>query len=536
MLLKNKKMIAFAILLVLAVGISYLSFSNNKNSSLKVFEVKRGDVVQKVSETGQIEKGDKIELSFKEAGKIERIYFKEGEKVKKGALLAKLDTQELAIQLESAKADRELAQAKLEKLLKGATEEEIALGEAEVKAAQVNLESAKESLDIVRQQTENNIKQAYEDALNAMNEASLDIDKALQTAEDIQRKYFTATDQESLKVKGDVSRIKEEKAKIDSLLDIANKTNSESDIDNALNQMKSGLFVIAGALKEAREVCESAVYRNTVSTSDKSSLDAQKSAIQTARSEIISSIQSIADIKIESKKALAAEEAEVSLREASLEEAEKNLAKIKSPPTREDIALAEAEVKKAKENVALYQKKLEDAFLRAPFDGEVIEVLKREGERVSPSQGVLVFLPESPFQVKVDIYEEDIAKIKISDPVAVEVVAFPEEKLKGRVVDISPAEKIIEGVVYYEVTIAFENPPDFLKPGLTSDITIKTGERKNVLYVPKSAITQKEGKPTVQVLRENGALEEMEIKTGLEGEKNVEVVSGLREGERVVLP
>ena len=65
-------------------------------------------------------------------------------------------------------------------------------------------------------------------------------------------------------------------------------------------------------------------------------------------------------------------------------------------------------------------------------------------------------LPQSPFQVAVDIYEEDIVKVKIGNPVDIKLTAFPDKIFKGKVIAIDPAEKIIEGVVYYEVTIDFE--------------------------------------------------------------------------------
>ena len=91
-------------------------------------------------------------------------------------------------------------------------------------------------------------------------------------------------------------------------------------------------------------------------------------------------------------------------------------------------------------------------------------------------------------------------------------------------------------MVYYEVTIDFNNIPEGLKSGMTADLVIKTATRENVLFVPKDAISEKDGKSFVKILKNKKDFEEREIKTGLEGsDGNVEIISGLSEGAKVII-
>ena len=149
---------------------------------------------------------------------------------------------------------------------------------------------------------------------------------------------------------------------------------------------------------------------------------------------------------------------------------------------------------------------------------------------------VITILPVEPFSIKVDIYEEDVAKMSIGNPVDVFLVAFPEEKLEGKVISIDPAEKMIDGVVYYEVSISLEQSVSGIKPGMTADLVITTDVRENVLTVPRKALKKKNGKTVVQVLEQNQIIER-EIEIGLKGTNDlVEVISGLKEGQQIILP
>jgi len=103
------------------------------------------------------------------------------------------------------------------------------------------------------------------------------------------------------------------------------------------------------------------------------------------------------------------------------------------------------------------------------------------------------------------------------------------------VIFIEPAEKIVEGVVYYEIRIGFdEDLPKGIKSTMTADIIIQTEKRENVLVVPREAIKRVGDKTMVEVLGD-GLIQEREVEIGLRGDDIIEILSGLTQGEKVIL-
>ena len=115
----------------------------------------------------------------------------------------------------------------------------------------------------------------------------------------------------------------------------------------------------------------------------------------------------------------------------------------------------------------------------------------------------------------------------------INLVAFPDQTLKGEVILINPAEELIEGIVYYKVMIDLEEETEGVKPGMTADISIKTGKKENVLVVPKGAVKKINGKTIIEVFKD-AKVEEREIEVGLKGNDFYEVVSGLEKGEQII--
>lgn len=509
------KKIIIAIAVILAAIVAFQLLTSNGKEEFESVEVVKGDVIEAISETGQVQKGEKINLSFKNAGSIEAIYVKVGESVSKGSLIAKLDTSDLSIQLEEAEAALAIYQAKLDKLLAGATQEEIKVAQTKVDNEQIDLDTA-----------EQNLADAYEDALNVLEDAYLKSYNAQNEADSIQRAYFNKSDQEGLTVKQNRDKIIAAVSEIKSYLDEAKSEEDREDIDNALSQSKEDLSEISGSLEIIRETCEEPSYRDTVSSADKTSLDTHRDNINGALTDIVDTQQTIAS------KNLA-----LDLAEGELQKAEDELAQLIAPPRQEDISLYQSQVNQSQAQVDVLKNKIEDAYLKAPVKGEIAEIEKRVGELVQPvlQDIVATLLPDDPYEIDVNIYEEDIVKVDIEDPVDISLVAFPDETFLGKVISIDPAEKLIEDVVYYKVIIDFEEIPEGLKPGMTADLLIKTDSRENVLVIPEDAILKEDGKIMVEVLKDE-EIEKREIEIGLEGSNDmVEVVSGLQEEEKVIV-
>lgn len=530
----NKRIILVIIILIIIAGIIYQLFLKKEEPKFTLEKVKRATIKETISETGAIKKGEEVSLSFEEKGKISEVRVKVGDKVEENQVLAKLDTSNLLIELEEAKASLEVAQAKFNKLMKGSTKEEIEVAQAKVSKAQTDLENANQNLKDVKAAAQDNIDQDYGDALSTLDDASLKITNSLNDVDSIQRNYFTSNDQEGTKVREEEDRIRDSKNNADYYLDLAKQDSTHDNIDTALSKFKESLTVIYNSLSKIREICEQPSYRNDVSSSDKTTLDNHKSYINTAKTNIEDSQQDISSTEISNQSKINTAQSKVSKAEASLEEAEKNLSLVKAEPTDEEIKLHKAQVKQAKANINLLEKKIRDSIIRSPVEGQIAKVEKRVGETVKGLEPVLILIPEVKFQVEVDIYEEDIAKVERGDPVEIKVVAFPGQELKGEVVAIDPSEKIIKDVVYYEVTISLAKEKKGIKPGMTADIEIITASKENTLVIPEEALQRKKGRNIVEVYKE-GRIEEREVKIGLKSDNKIEIVSGLKQGQQVIL-
>jgi len=530
-----KKIILILIGIVFVLGVVvYQFFLKEEKPKFATAKVLRGTVVKEVSETGTVKITDNLELGFKNSGRIKKIYIEVGDIVEKGEKLAELDTDQLFIQLQEAKAALEVARADYNKLLAGSSPEEIKVAEAALYNAQVVLKNAQQNLKDVEAEAKEDLKQAYEDALNILDAAFLKIYNAYTVVDDIQRDYFNSNDQEGIKVKEAKDKIERAMNESETYIEEAKNNPLEEKIDKALSETENRLKEAWNALGVIREATETVNYQDTVSSSDKTSLDNQKEYINTAHTNIVNAQQTITKTKVSNQKNINAAQAQVTKAQAELKKKEEELALKKAEPRQEDIDLYQAKIRQAESQVSLLEAKIRDATIISPESGQIIEINKKEGETVQPTDSVISFLPSGPFQVKVDIYEEDIPWVKIDKPVKITLPAFPGEIFKGRVVSVNPAEKIIEGVVYYEVAIDFQNYREGIKQGMTADIVIESDKRENVLAIPEEALEEVNGTPRVRVFKDK-EVEEREIKIGLKGSNGlVEVLSGLSEGERVI--
>jgi HlyD family secretion protein len=531
----SKKTIIIIILIMAAAAFLKTLFKEEKAEYETVF-VSRTDIVREIKESGQAEKGEKISLAFEQGGRIKKVYVEAGSELEEGEMIAEIDTNELEVQLSEAGSGLAVNKAKLDKLLAGATEEEIQKSRTAVFNAETSLEASEQSLEDIEAQCEENLASAYQDALNEMEDAYLKAYNSEKTVYSVQRTYFIVNDQEGLEVKENGEKIKNGVSIIKENLEKA-QSGSREEIDSALSETGENLSEIYESLKIIRENCDKGTYYNTVSSADKSSLDTHKSNIIASVTAVTNASQNISSEKINSQSSINTARASLESARGVLKKAEDELAFLTAFPRQEDIDLYRAQVSQAEAQVRLLENKIKQSRLRAPSKGQIIEIKKREGEIVSAASAdsAVVFLPEAFLEIKSDIYEEDIMEIEIGDQVEISLVAFPKEIFEGRVIFINPAEKSVDGVIYYEVLIGSESLPEKAKPGMSADVVIKTEFRKNVLAVPEDALIEKDGKKTVKILKD-GDIEEREIEIGLSGSNDmIEVTFGLKEGEKVIL-
>ena len=164
----------------------------------------------------------------------------------------------------------------------------------------------------------------------------------------------------------------------------------------------------------------------------------------------------------------------------------------------------------------------------------------REGAMVYSRQKIFSLPDMSSMQVKVNIHESLVKKIKPGQIAEIRVDAFPNLVILGKVKTVSQLADsnrgwMSGGVKEYTTVVKIEKmPKEDLRPGMTAEVKIMVGELKDVLVVPIQAVAEHKGEFYAFVETE-GKYERRKVKAGETNEKLVEILEGLKEGERVAL-
>ncbi len=212
------------------------------------------------------------------------------------------------------------------------------------------------------------------------------------------------------------------------------------------------------------------------------------------------------------------------------------------------IALAKQQVEVARSQVAALDVDLSDTVVRAPFDGVAISKDAQPGEMISPVSagggftrtGICTIVDMSSLEIEVDVSESYINRVKPNQPVEAILDAYPDWRIPAHVITSVPTADRQKATV--RVRIGFED----LEPRILPDMGVKVSfynerqpETSNTptkprLVVPKAAIRTEGGQSVVFVVRENRA-ERRAVTTGPADGEQIEIVSGLNAGERIVV-
>lgn len=545
--------------------------------------------------------------------------------MKKDDVLAELDFSDLLIRKQEAQASVEIAQASYNKLLAGATRQEIAVAQANVEQAEVNYQNAKEELEETRKTEEENLAQAQQNLQDLLMQTDQDMTAAEQAVvlAETNLENTKATYLQMLQNRQD-SAIKTAETNLSVVvyaLDIIDTMLEDDDMKNALSVKDSGFLIEAKAsfndaqnlLEETKsylgeyktagknldEVLEKSlnllnvtfgilndfykVLENSVTTNDfpQSSLDAQKLSVNTQITTVSNSITSLQSLEQSLNDARVAYTTNVNASEESLKQAKANvedaltaarnqlnivkvtseqrinlaesrieatqeavkitkaqLNQVKAPAKSQDIALQQAQIRQAEAMLAAAENNIEKSILKAPIDGTITKIEYEVGEMVG-TKPVISMLNGNALEIEVDISETDISKVSVNDKAEITLDAFTDDlKFYGTVLEIEPAETVIQDVIYYKVkvSVAFdEEYANQVKPGMTADVTITTEEKEDALIVPSRAIVDKNGHGKFLRILENGVLQEIPVEIGIRGDDGiVEVLSEVEVGTEVV--
>ncbi len=181
------------------------------------------------------------------------------------------------------------------------------------------------------------------------------------------------------------------------------------------------------------------------------------------------------------------------------------------------------------------KKNLDQYVARAEFDGTVIELNVKEGEAIPNDLNAAVIANVDNLIMRVIIDEYDIGQVYVGQMAEVYFTAFGNESFPGVVSQVGQRGVMENGSVNFRASVSIKGN-DRIRAGMSGDADVFVENKEDVLRVPREAITLlDEGLGIVQILGSEGLPEPKEVVTGSEGDYFVEIVSGLVEGDLIVL-
>jgi membrane fusion protein, multidrug efflux system len=170
--------------------------------------------------------------------------------------------------------------------------------------------------------------------------------------------------------------------------------------------------------------------------------------------------------------------------------------------------------------------------IRAPIDGVVAERLVKVGNTIKPNDVLFRVTDLKPLIVYVHVPERELERLKPNQPASIQVDAVPKQSFIGHVARLSPV--VDPETATFKVTIEVDDPSERLKPGMFARIGIIYERREQALQIPRSAIVDDEGQASVFVV-EGGKAQQRHITVGLTNDGLVEITTGLKGQEQVVV-
>ncbi|NWF68191.1 MAG: HlyD family efflux transporter periplasmic adaptor subunit [Chloroflexi bacterium] len=436
--------------------------------------VERGDLVVTVSATGVITPVRQVPLLFEYSAPVVEVLVQEGESVVAGQLLARLDDADLQAILQDAQLALTAAQSAYDALLAPARPEDIAAAQAALNAALAALNAAYATAPTAEQ-----IEIARLQTEVARNQLW-----QLQLQRDAQAGLVPTT------------------------IAIPDGLPQEAiDAINAVNQFiqNSSIVPSSGQLEAG--------------------LNQADYGVQIADANYASVLNQDPDI------------GQMAQANLAVIQAQNALDRLVNGPNEFELARAELQVRQGQLAVELAQAGVERARLVAPFDGVIAENNLVVGELPAGQTAAMLLVDSSSFYVDVAIDETDVVRVTLGQSVNLFLDALPNEAVTGSVTRIAITPTRIGQLVTFPVRVTLNPTSDTVRVGMSVTARVVVNQLQDVLTLRNRfiRIDRATGQAFVTVEDESGRFTEIEIVLGLRNDTHSQIISGLSEGQRVVL-
>ncbi|WP_027632271.1 efflux RND transporter periplasmic adaptor subunit [Clostridium hydrogeniformans] len=208
------------------------------------------------------------------------------------------------------------------------------------------------------------------------------------------------------------------------------------------------------------------------------------------------------------------------------------------PISKEKVKLAENQVDMGKSSLEATKSKLDSlgGSIIAEFQGIITEINASVGGVTNPAAPTLILENINSLKLSLSLSKSEAEKIK-KDQRA--IIHGKDKNYHGEVSFISPTAKKIKSLngedTYVETEVEFLDNPENIKINFDMDADIVTGEKKDVLLIPTEALKMEKDEKYVVYILNDEIIEERAVQVGIQSELNIEILSGVNEGEKVVL-
>ncbi len=574
---------------VVAVALLAFMFSRSSSSTeewVSVQQAKIGTLEVTVDADGSMSSNQSVDLTPRTAGIVTDIIVNEGQSVSAGQVLLALDDYEASLTVNNAELDLESAQLKLDQLKSAADATdrktaENALSQAQQDEVDVTTDYNENKADdeVTLRNARDDLEQERVNAYSLSVEAFAQLPSTLSVVEDVIKGRDYSANQDNINYYHDAANgnsvleqqaedLKEAELEAENTyrdaLTIYNDTDVNSDSDQIialLNTTYAATEQFSVLLKNTDVFLLSLKDHYTSSQTLPAylqdhidSVEAEISTVNpvlTTLSNEVQTLQNLTQDVSDAERAISNLDINYSsdLRQAQLTVETKQLAldDVNDGADEDDIRAQEIAVEKSKNALASAQKKYDDLFLRAPFDGVLTEVSVDLGESVSSST-VVFNLVSSKKLLEVSLNEVDVSQVELGQTGIATFDALPGVSVPVTLAFVSEVHDTGSSVVQYESHLTLDQDVPDLKEGMSAHVTLTLQHLENVLIVPKTALKIVDGKTTLEVLSVTAAglqektlylrsalsLSPKEVTVGVTGADEVQILSGVSEGDWVI--
>lgn len=537
--LARHKSVLIVLLLLVAGGAFAWSKKGKASEEVRYATARatRGTLVSSVSGSGSVSSERFVELKPGASGKVVSVSVKEGDVVRAGQVIVQLDSSDVYRSVQSARLNLENAKLALEKT--------VSVDPFNVQDADRAVEKARESLVKAR----SDLEKSYEDGHNRVADIFLDLPFVMTGLDDILHGGSVNLGQSNLDAYADLAirfgepgesfrddarrKYQDARVKYDSALaryKAASRFSSHEEIEALIDEMYEALRSVSEAVKSAKnlvDLASDALVRREMKVPTAASAHSASLASHTGKTNgFLSSAFSARNALSSAKNAVRDAEWLIKDRERALEAVAAGADPLDIASRRLAVAEREAALQDALGRYA-------DYAMKAPFDGIVAKVAVERGDSVSSGTAAVTLITENKV-AEIALNEVDVTRVRIDQRATLAFDALEDFSLTGRVVEIGRTGRQNQGVVTFDLLIAFDADDERVRPGMNVTASIITAVSGEGIIVPNAAVKYENGEAYVEVLKDGGTIERRGVAVGESNDVSAALASGVAEGETVV--